>query len=99
MSKPKNFLSVMLEESPATCSLGGAIFMTYFAYALYGKDEPTRSFSIFASLDFLLLLVILFFAKLPNDSANSASKKIAERQEALERDVANAIKRDKELRA
>jgi len=33
------------------------------------------------------------------DRATSASKKIAERQESLEREVANAIKRDKELRS
>jgi hypothetical protein len=88
MSKPKNLLSELLEKSPIFCFFIGAIFVFYFAYAVYGKDEIIRSIAVLASSIFSFLLAILIFARPPNSNADEA---INARQKSLEQDVADAI--------
>ena len=73
MSKPKNLLSVLLEKSPITFFLLGAIFVFYFAYAVCGKDEIIRSIAVLASSIFSLLLAILIFAKPPSPKEETLS--------------------------
>jgi len=71
----------------------------------YKLEDPSSLLQHWASWMLSLLVLSLGgYLKIKDDErrdsedrATSASKKIAERQELLEREVANAIKRDKEL--